>query len=392
MAGEMGDAGLPPTVVDTANALLTRIDELTVAMADAILTQESMYRELSVVPRDDLERSCRDHLEWVLAEMAGLKRDTRTARTVGRKRAEQAVPLQALLHAYRLGARYVANVILQETAGVMRSEFVLATVNLAWEMLEEYTEAMTSAYMETVNDRTRRDAESRSALAGALLAGELGVGAALADGARLLGLPVQGRFLVAAVHGEQPDERSVEERLRAAGFGGAWHREVETHIGIVAAAPRGKPDTMYGHLLARGDERLGLSAQFGDLRQAATAAREARLALAAAPAGAVVRYEEAPLQVVLVSAPDAARHLIDRVLGPVLELPDREGATLVETLHAWFANEGSPAKTAAAMFVHRNTIGYRATQIEKLTGRRLTDSRDAAELYLALEAQRLLTQ
>jgi len=62
---------------------------------------------------------------------------------------------------------------------------------------------------------------------------------------------------------------------------------------------------------------------------------------------------------------------------------------LLDTLAAWFANEGSPAKTAAAMFVHRNTIGYRAQRIETLTGRRLTDGRDAAELYVALEAHRL---
>jgi DNA-binding PucR family transcriptional regulator len=153
--------------------------------------------------------------------------------------------------------------------------------------------------------------------------------------------------------------------------------------------PRGRIYAVLTHLSPRGGEKVGLSGVFADLALTATAAGEARLALATAATGDLVSYDDAPLPVLLVSAPAAAANVVSSVLGPLLALPERERETLLDTLRAWFANEGSAAKTAAAMFVHRNTIGYRAQQIETLTGRRLTDGRDAAELYIALEAQRL---
>jgi hypothetical protein len=223
----LGDATLPPVVIEAAHRMMGRTRELTVAMADMILTHESVYRDLYGVPREDLERSCEDHLSWVLGEMVGQKRDTRTARAVGRRRAEQGVPLRALLHAYRLGARFVANAMLRETEGVLHSEFVLSTVNMAWEMLEEYTETVTSAYLDATNAQTRRDTESRGAMIAALFSGDLTGPAALAEGAAVLGLPLEGSFVVATIEGS-PDGRTADDRVRAAGIVSAWHRELDT--------------------------------------------------------------------------------------------------------------------------------------------------------------------
>lgn len=383
------DSALPPTVVAAAQGLLGRLEELTVSMADAILAQESVYRELATVPREDLERSCEDHLSWVLGEMTGRHRDTRTAVEVGRRRAEQRVPLQALLHAYRVGARYMATLMIEETSGIVRGENLLPTVNIAWEMLEEYTESVTTAYLEAVNDRTRRDAEARSAVTAALLDGNLRDAPAVLDAARTLGLPAQATYVVAAIVTTATDQRSADDRLRGAGVVSAWHHELETHRGLIALPAKGKADALFRMLAARHQERVGISTPFTDLAFAPSAASQARLAVETAAEGATVHYDEAPLPVLLVSAPDAADHLVQCVLGPVLELPERERLMLLETLEAWFENEGSAAKTASAMFIHRNTVGYRAQRIETLTGRRLADSRDAAELFVALEAHRL---
>jgi len=301
MAETFRDDALPEAVVAAAERLLDRIGTLTVAMADAILAQESVYRELSAIPRPDLERSCEDHLAWVLGELAGRHRDTRSASEVGRRRAEQGVPLQALLHAYRLGARYMATVLLGEVGGLPQNELLGSTLNTAWEMLEEYTETVTAAYLDAVNERTRRDTESRNALTAALLDGSLGDAPAIDDAARVLGLSGYGSFVVVSILGTATTGRSVDQRLRGAGVVSAWHHELESHTGVVALPPRGKTETLRRLIAARPGERIGVSATFADLAYAVAASSHARLAAATAVDGETVDYDEAPLRIMVAS-------------------------------------------------------------------------------------------
>ncbi|WP_433567609.1 PucR family transcriptional regulator [Nocardia sp. CA-151230] len=100
---------------------------------------------------------------------------------------------------------------------------------------------------------------------------------------------------------------------------------------------------------------------------------------------AVTVYGHTPLPLVLVSAPDAARSLADEILGPILELDDEDR----DTLDLWFDCGGSNTEVAQRLNYHRNTIHYRLRRIETLTGRRCSDPRSAAELYVALRAVRL---
>jgi hypothetical protein len=384
----LGNPPISPVVRRIASGLLEQLGELTDTLVESIRVSEAIYRENSVVPADDLRRSCEDHLSYVLGEMAGLHRDTRTARQVGRRRAEQGVPLPALLHAYRAGARHIATQLLEQAPEVFTSEVVLGTVGTAWEMLEDYSEAVTASYLEAVGERTRRDAQARSAMAGALLAGELGDGPLLVEGALTLQLPLRGQFLVLTV---AEATSGIEDRLRRAGVGvAAWHGEVGATTGVVLLPPRVRPAALESALAAKSGERIGVSAGFGELAFTPLAARQARLALSCAGPGDCIRYDVAPVPIMLASSPDAANNLLRSVLGPVLDLPERERGLLLETMRVWFATGGSVAKAAAALYVHRNTVGYRATQIENLTGRRLTDTAEAAELYLALEARRIL--
>ncbi|GAA4260644.1 PucR family transcriptional regulator [Dactylosporangium darangshiense] len=74
------------------------------------------------------------------------------------------------------------------------------------------------------------------------------------------------------------------------------------------------------------------------------------------------------------------------VLAPLLDFDAASGAALVETLRVYLAEDGSVAKVAARLYVHRNTVRYRLEQIERLTGRRLTSTADRVQLWLALHA------
>jgi DNA-binding PucR family transcriptional regulator len=60
---------------------------------------------------------------------------------------------------------------------------------------------------------------------------------------------------------------------------------------------------------------------------------------------------------------------------------------LLATLRALLAHDGSPTHAAEELYCHRNTVIYRMKQIERLTGRSLTDPRDKMLLWLAVTAR-----
>lgn len=381
---------LPPEVATVARRLARDVPALAIEMRDAILAEQASYADIGSVPLEDLTSSCEDHLAFTLGELGGTHRDTRSARGVGRRRADQGVPLEAMLHAYRVGARFLATRLLEELSdSLLRSEFVLATVQASWDMLEDYTRVVTASYLEAVGERTRRNAEIRSATLAELLAGRRSEGPQLLDAARMLDLPPQGTFLVATVIDASQKGRDVGQRLTAANIVSVWHRGMDSDTGVVVVPAGRQPESVLRRLQPQGAERIGVSSPYTGLHGSSTAARESRLAADAADPGGVVRYDTAPVPVLLARTPEGTDQVVASVLGGLLALPERDRDTLLDTLRTWFDQAGSVTGTAEALFVHRNTVGHRAQQIAALTGRSLSSPREAAELYLALEAHRL---
>ncbi|MDC8758281.1 sugar diacid recognition domain-containing protein [Janthinobacterium fluminis] len=70
---------------------------------------------------------------------------------------------------------------------------------------------------------------------------------------------------------------------------------------------------------------------------------------------------------------------------PMLQLQarDKNGMVLRRTLDAWFAHDGHPAATAAALHIHRNTLDYRLRRIGAVTGLDLARTEDRILLYVA---------
>src|SRR5262249_3482272 len=126
---------------------------------------------------------------------------------------------------------------------------------------------------------------------------------------------------------------------------------------------------------------------YGNLEQTPQALRQARLACAAATphTADVVRFDQEPVAVLLVSAPDAAETTARRILGPVLDLPDDDRAVTIETTRSRLASAG-PTR----LHRHGNTVRYRFRRLEELTSRSLANPLDVAELHVALECARML--
>jgi DNA-binding PucR family transcriptional regulator len=98
---------------------------------------------------------------------------------------------------------------------------------------------------------------------------------------------------------------------------------------------------------------------------------------------------ELPLhEMLLASAPAAAlRSLSHRLLGPLQEYDDRHNAELTSTLKSFLACDGSWSACASLMFVHVNTVRYRMSRVEALTGRNLSALADRVDFFLALRGQ-----
>ena len=135
-----------------------------------------------------------------------------------------------------------------------------------------------------------------------------------------------------------------------------------------------------------GDCVVGVSAVVTEPGRLADAAREARWALhEAAPGQRLARYgEDEPASWAF--ALDRSEELAEHVLGPLIAYDRAHQTELVRTLAVLLRNNRSPNPTAAALFIHRQTLVYRVRRIEELTARSLSSTKDVVDLWLALRA------
>jgi PucR family transcriptional regulator, purine catabolism regulatory protein len=137
--------------------------------------------------------------------------------------------------------------------------------------------------------------------------------------------------------------------------------------------------------------RVGAGRVMKTVARSAESSREAMWALGTAQrtGDSVVRYGAATSWVGMGNVEDA-RAMVERWLGPLIDHDAQHRTDLVETLEAFLANQRSWQRTAAAMNVHRQTVLYRVHKAEELTGARLSDTADIAQLWLALRSRDLL--
>ena len=109
------------------------------------------------------------------------------------------------------------------------------------------------------------------------------------------------------------------------------------------------------------------------------------LGVASAP-GTPVDTEEHLTQLVLTADPDALADLQHRVLAPLADLRPATAEKLAETLRAWLLHLGRRDEVADELFVHPQTVRYRMTQLREVFGDTLEDPATVLALTLALGA------
>jgi DNA-binding PucR family transcriptional regulator len=114
------------------------------------------------------------------------------------------------------------------------------------------------------------------------------------------------------------------------------------------------------------------------------AAAAARAALAEPRLGPLAHWSSIGPYRLLSTLPPAASH--DPAVRPLLAPAHRE---LARTAEVFLDCAGQAGRTAAELGIHRQTLYYRLSRVEQLTGLDLDDGEARLLLHMALKAQRL---
>ncbi|HYF71711.1 MAG TPA: helix-turn-helix domain-containing protein [Nocardioides sp.] len=107
-------------------------------------------------------------------------------------------------------------------------------------------------------------------------------------------------------------------------------------------------------------------------------------ALRARDAGVELDTEAALVGLVLDADAAARADLRDQVLAPLADLRPGTADKLADTLRSWLLHQGRREAVAAELFVHPQTVRYRMGQLRELYGERLDDPEVVLALVVAL--------
>ncbi|MFE6821605.1 PucR family transcriptional regulator [Streptomyces sp. NPDC057690] len=422
-----------------ARVLLADLPDLTDRLVAALQDQEPAYR--AAVTSDpaaiwqEVHRSLRHSVASLIDPRGSRDAARRCSWKIGATRAEQGLPLDALLHAFRLGGSLVWQGLIEETCRTA-PEDVRLLVHIAadvWNFVDEHCTLVADAYRQVERQLAWRRENRLRVLAGGLLDGASRI-ADLPETAQALDLPEEGRYVVVAVTAGCPSDAAGARAAHGRGRRVYWHTGVEADYGIVLLGENesgieggieggseggsevgrgsgsevgrgngsgsgsgsrdvGSPGRTPVVPPASGSARTGVSTAVSGLAAVGDARRLADIALdMCPPTGGTIRLTEHLPAALVVSTPDLGAALVERVLGPLSGLEPADEAVLLDTLATWLACDGSAQRAGERLYCHRNTVLNRLRRYEQLTGRSLSRPADLVEISLALTARGLRTR
>jgi hypothetical protein len=351
------------------------------AISTRILAELPTYGTLS---EQELTAGVLVELDRVLessrrGRVAAGERELSELAAVGEARAAQGVPVDDMLRAWRIGIQAV----------VARARELGAELGISDTSLLEFVESLlacsdvamvvtTAAHRKAELEVARQDQERRAAFVRGLLLGTLAP-AEITVQARSQGVERSREYVAvrAAVRGE--DEQ--REMARALGFGpfhGHGHglsALIDGDLaGFLSVAPEGEIDGVAGVGPPRPLEGLGESFRLAS--RALTTARGFGLR-------GIHDVPSLGLRAAVVADGDVGAALSARYVDPLMA--EASGYELIASLRAFFECEMHFERAATRLFVHQNTLRYRISRFEAITGASLRDPRVAFEVWWALE-------
>jgi hypothetical protein len=314
-----------------------------------------------------------------------LSRALEGAYELGRGEARQGRSIDALLSAYRVGAR-VAWRELSETAvdRGLPPLMIARFAELVFEFIDELSAASVSGHTDELasSDRERRRHLDR-------------LGQDLING-----VPTE-ILRVSAERAEwRPPDTLTAVLLPSAQAQGVASRFGQSTLQLSGDLPGIDSAESVVVLLIpdmHGPNRSRLLRELGDRRAVVGPSRawtqaqasyhrilQARTLHLAAEGAGLIDTDTHLVALVLGADREAADDLRSQVLAPLDQLRPATAERLAETLRSWLLHQGQRDAVAADLFVHAQTVRYRMTQLRELYGERLNDPQMVLELVVAL--------
>ncbi|MFI6886097.1 PucR family transcriptional regulator [Streptosporangium canum] len=311
------------------------------------------------------------------------------------RRAQERVPLEALLAAYHLGARWIWDRLIA-TATPADFAAVVDMNRLVLVYIEAVTSAVGAAYLQEREGMLSQEQHAMHAAVSALLGG---------DHTALAAVRLAPGYLVMAIAvGTHPDEKqdepggSIAARRKLARIRAAVQRYASEQVLFVLDATGGLV------LLPCGGEAPAVTEVVEAMSRAAgvpvwAAAEQAT----PAEVSAAARVTEEVLEVARIFGhPPGAYRLADVLLEYQLTRPSRATARLaglldplldnpdlLRTLKVYLETGLDRRRTAELLHVHPNTVDYRLRRAVSLTGLDPADPAQLQQIGAALAARRL---
>jgi hypothetical protein len=297
---------------------------------------------------------------------------------LGRGEARSGRTVDALLSAYRIGARVSWREL---SSAAVRTGVDAGTLVLFAELVFAYIEQLSAASLAGHNDELETTGRVRQRLLERLAqhlvdgspAEAVDAAVARADWTpprTLTAVLVPESQVRSVLSGISPDTLQVTDALSTdEGDGVSLLLVPDVH----GRARRGLLRTLEGRGAVAGPPR-----PWAQVRESHERAQRVRRL------GLGPDSEEHLAELVLSADPAAYADLRARVLEPLDKLRDSSAEKLTETLRSWLLHHGRRDAVAAELFVHPQTVRYRMGQLREVFGDRLEDPRSVLELTLAL--------
>lgn len=304
---------------------------------------------------------------------------------LGRGEARQGRSMDALLAAYRVGARVAWREMSQAAvAGGAPADTVARFAELAFAFIDELSAASIAGHADELTTSGRVRQRYLDQLGQSLLTGDAQDVLAAAAGRADWKPPAT---LTAAVL-QQAKARGLVSQLGQATLEVAGNLPGappgEELVALLVPDVDGPGRARLAALLEGRGAVLGPARPWGQVRASYLRALRARTL---ATGGGTLDTEEHLVELVLGADPEAAADLRRRALAPLAGLRPNTADRLAETLLSWLLHQGQRDAVAAELFVHAQTVRYRMTQLRELYGDRLADPRAVLELVVALAAR-----
>ncbi|GAA2588679.1 helix-turn-helix domain-containing protein [Winogradskya consettensis] len=306
------------------------------------------------------------------------------AYALGRGEARSGRSLDALLGAYRVGARVAWRELAAISVGAGQPAPIIAHfAELVFAYIDELSAASVAGHADELASTGRARLRHLEQLARALLAGEAEQ-SLIAAAERADWPPPQSLTAVlvpehaARTVVDLLDSRTLQ--LSEAGPG------VQDFSLLLVPDAHGTSRAAVTGLLRGQSAVVGPARPWTQVRASFDRAVRTMQIPGLSPAGRIVDTEDHLAVLVLTADPQALADLRAKVLAPLAGGPDLAATKLVETLRSWLMHQGRREDVAAELFIHPQTVRYRMTRLRELYGDRLRDPEWLSALTIALAA------